>query len=108
MKIIFGVAALSLLAGCATSTGPVAMGKDTYMIAIGGKSLASGGELKAKAYREAGAFCGKQGKVVMPINSSQRDMSYGQDPTAEIQFMCLKDGDPDLQRPVMHTTQNPM
>lgn len=92
-------AALALLAGCATSTGAIPIGKDTYMIAIGGKTTASGGKLKAQAFQEATAYCSSQGKQMQVVNTQQSDMSFGRDPSAEVQFMCLSDGDADLSRP---------
>ena len=90
---------LLLLTACATSTGPVPIGKDTYMIAIGGKSVQSGGTLKAKAFQEGAEFCKSQGKELQVINTQQRDMSFGRDPNAEIQFMCLSAADTELARP---------
>jgi hypothetical protein len=88
-----------ILSGCATSTGVVPIGKDTFMIAIGGKSIQSGATLKADAFREGSKFCASKGKELQVVNTSQRDMSFGRDPNAEIQFMCLDSQDSELTRP---------
>jgi hypothetical protein len=69
------------------------------MIAIGGKSVQSGGTLKAKAFKEGAEFCKAQGKELQVISTQQRDMSFGRDPNAEIQFMCLSASDVELARP---------
>lgn len=69
------------------------------MIAIGGKSVQSGGTLKARAFQEGAQFCQAQGKQLQVVNTQQRDMSFGRDPNAEIQFMCLSAADAELARP---------
>ena len=101
MKIIVPSIFLLALSGCATSTGVVPMGKDTYMIAIGGKTTASGGKLKAQALKEAAEYCSQKNKQLQVVNTQQRDMSFGIDPSAEIQFMCLDSSDVEFQRPKM-------
>jgi len=71
------------------------------MIAIGGKTTASGGKLKAQAFQEATEYCLSKGKNVQVVSTQQSDMSFGRDPSAEVQFMCLSDAEsqrPNLQR----------
>jgi len=100
MKNFIGPAALVFLAGCATSSGPVPIGKDTYMIAIGGRSLSEAGTLKTNAFKEAGQFCASMGKQFQVVNTHQRELVVmGSPASAEIQFMCLSDTDAELQRP---------
>jgi hypothetical protein len=88
-----------LLVACATSTGPIPIGKDTYMIAIGGKPIQSGGTLKARAFQEGTEFCKARGEELQVVNTQQADMSFGHDANAEIQFMCLSAADAELSRP---------
>lgn len=84
------------------STGPVSMGKDTYMLAKpGGFLTVAGGEVKADLFREADQYCRGQNKHLMPISSSARDAGVAQYASAEIQFRCLAEGDPELRRPNM-------
>lgn len=95
------LALLTLVGGCASS-GPVPMGKDTYLLAKpGGLFTISGGEVKAELYRETNEFCLRQNKQLMPVNESSRDSAPYHYANAEIQFRCLAEGDPQLQRPTM-------
>lgn len=90
MKTAFLIVAAALLAGCATpNTGIQPIGNGVYMASkFGGMMTFSGGEVKAELYQEAGAYCGKQGKQVQPLDSTSRDSSYGRHASAEIQFRC--------------------
>jgi hypothetical protein len=100
MKILIGSTALALLVGCASSSGPVPIGKDTYMIAIGGKSMSSAGTLKADAFKEANQFCINQGKQMQVVSTQQKELVImGNNSSAEVQFMCLSATDAELQRP---------
>jgi hypothetical protein len=59
------------------------------------------GTLKAEAFREANDFCANQGKMLQVVNTTEAKPPYvlGNFPKAEVQFMCLKRGDPELSRP---------
>ena len=103
-KIAAGVASI-MLSACATTSGTadiVPIGKDTYMVGRpGGFFTISGGEVKAQLYRDANIFCRSQGKNLMPVSSESRNAAAYTYATAELQFRCLADGDPDLGRPNM-------
>jgi len=91
-----------LLAGCATSSGVVTIGPDTFMMSKqAGSGFGGQGTLKADLFREGGAYCASQGKVLQVVNTSENAGPYilGNYPRAEIQFMCLSPNDPSLQRP---------
>lgn len=82
------IAAL-FLAGCASSTGVIPIGKETYSISrTDNGPAASLGETKASAYREAAAFCGAKGKQLQVLLSNDVPRSFGQFPQTEIQFTC--------------------
>lgn len=101
MKLFIAAYAL-LLAGCA-STGPVQIGKDTYMISkqnAAGMFGTSGG-VKADIIREGAAYCAQTGKVFQLVSSSGKEAGYASNPVAEINFMCLAEGDPAIARPNM-------
>ena len=102
---LFSVVALSVIVGCAMSAGRVVpIGKDTFMIGKQGSfTTFSGYEVKADLYSEANEFCACQNKQFMPISSASRDSGYAQYANAEIQFRCLKEGDPELGRPTMES-----
>lgn len=94
--------ALPFLAACASNSGIIPIGKDTYMASrqaatgFGGSST-----LKAEAFQEATAHCIKQGKSLQVVNTQEAQPPYvfGNYPKAEVQFMCLSDGDAELARP---------
>lgn len=88
------------LTGCASS-GPVPIGKDTYMITkqSAGGAFVSSGAIKVEVIREAQAFCGSTGKVFQIVNTQEQGAFPGRLPSAEVQFMCLNEGDQEVQRP---------
>ena len=99
----------SLLAGCASNTGIVPMGRDTYMIAKQqGTGFPGLGSMKAEIITEAVQFCEKQGKEFQLTATKETQPPYilGNYPRSEIEFMCLKDGDKELQRPRLQPVPN--
>jgi hypothetical protein len=96
---------MTLIAGCASS--PVPMGQDTYMLSdTGAWSWSSGAALKGGLFREADAFCRGQAKHLMPISAGSNDGSFSQFAHADIQFRCLREGDPELGRPTLEAVPN--
>lgn len=90
------------LCGCASNSGVVPIGKDTYMVSRQAATGFSGsGTLKAEALQEASKYCEKQGKKLQVVSTSEAQPPYilANFPKAEIQFMCLDANDPQLQRP---------
>ncbi len=91
MRLAFLLPAL-LLAGCASNSGVVPMGNDTYMVSRQAASGFSGmGTLKADAMREAYTQCQKTGKRVEVIETIDAKPPYifGNFPKTEIRFMCV-------------------
>ncbi|KZY80927.1 hypothetical protein A3741_18205, partial [Oleiphilus sp. HI0069] len=99
MKRIFFI--VLLVSGCATSSGVIPIGIDTYLISRSQKGFdVVGGSVKADVYKEAFAFCNNQNKHFQVVRVSQKDMvPFTSDAQAEIQFMCLDKEDPELTRP---------
>jgi hypothetical protein len=65
------LAAIVLLGACRSTTDPVPMGKDTYMISMSSSDgFSSNGELLAEAIQKAGAFCQTKGLNVEVMNTS--------------------------------------
>lgn len=101
MKVAAVVAVLAF-AGCASHTGVVALGPDTFMIA---RQAATGfpglGNLKGELITEGTAHCRASGKQfqIVKTTESQPPFVMGNFPRAEIEFMCLEPGDRDLRRP---------
>ncbi len=102
MKQLIGLFILVVLAsGCASNSGVVQIGKDTYMVSRQAATGFSGsGDLKAKALREGSRFCEKQGKKLQVVSTEEASPPYilTNFPKAEVQFMCLDANDPELQR----------
>jgi hypothetical protein len=85
-------AALVLLAACASS-GPIATGKDTYMLTktSAGGAFVSGASVKADLLIEANAFCAKQGKVMTLLNATAKNaIPFARMPSSEISFQCVE------------------
>ena len=108
MKNSFGIAVVSLVVtACASHTGIVQMGQDTYMIA---KQQATGfpglGNMKAEIIGEASRHCAGLGKELQVVSTQETQPPYilGNYPRSEIQFMCLSAGDRELQRPKLQKT----
>lgn len=80
----------SALSGCATNTGIVPIGSGNYMASkMGSMTTFSGGVVKAELFQEAGVFCEKQGKKLVPGDSTSKDSAPYVYASAEIQFRCI-------------------
>jgi len=85
-----GAMMCAVLTACATSSGVVPAGNDTYLISRSEKSFdATGSRVKADALREASDFCSKSGKSMEVLKTSEKDMMvFRSNPQAEVQFRC--------------------
>lgn len=89
MKLLCLAAAI-VMTGCASTTGVVPAGKDTYMIAREDNSpAASLGAIKAATLKEAGSFCAGQGKSMQVTKESDTPRSFGQFPQTTLHFTCV-------------------
>lgn len=96
---------LLLLSGCASNSGVVPIGKDTFLVSRQAATGFTGmGTLKADAIREANAYCVSQKKIVQVVHTEDAHPPFvlGNFPKTEVQFMCLDASDPDVTRPKMH------
>jgi hypothetical protein len=98
---MLAIGTMALTAGCA-HTGVVPIGQDTYMVARQGWiSTQSVAELKGQVFAEANEFCISQGKSLQPITTNDTPGIFGRSyPESEVQFRCLRAGDPELGRPL--------
>ena len=98
-KIIFGVfSAMVLMAGCGTvarSSGAMQVGPDTYRI-MARASMASQAESQKMAFGEANLYCTSLSKKMVTTNTRSTEFDG-----FELTFRCLRDGDPDLVRPIL-------
>lgn len=91
MKYVYISFAL-ILSGCASNSGIVVMGNDTYMVSRQAASGFSGmGTLKADAMREAYQQCQLTGKRVDVIEAIDAKPPYifGNFPKTELRFKCV-------------------
>lgn len=83
-----------LIYGCATTTtGPVAAGKNTYVMSRQEGAFPSGSEpLLAEVLTEASIFCASLSKEVKLINTHENPGPYilGNYPKATITFSCVE------------------
>lgn len=65
----------------------------------GGSAATSTGELKALCFQDANEYCSKGGKQIQVTHTQDLVAGLARFPQAEVQFMCLSPGDPELRRP---------
>jgi hypothetical protein len=96
-----------LLIACASS-GPVPMGKETFMITKQSSTgFHSGGSVKADIYKEANEYCLQRGLQFQPVRDNSKDGVPGYAfANAELVFRCLTEGDKEINRPNMMPLPN--
>ena len=102
MKKVIYCALVILLTGCASNSGVVPIGPDTFMVSRqAATGLSGSGTLKAEALQEANQYCLSQKKKLLVVNTAEAQPPYvfGNFPKAEVQFMCLDANDSELVRP---------
>ena len=90
------------MASCASNSGVIPIGQDTFMVSRQAATGFSGsGTLKAEAFQEASQYCASLGKSLQVISTHEASPPYilANFPKAEIQFMCLDAKDAELNRP---------
>jgi hypothetical protein len=89
MKVITAVTILAALAGCATTSGVVPTGKDTYVIATpGAMGYAWEDAQKAEALQQASDYCKNLGKQLLPINTAKAQGGLGRIAADAVEFTC--------------------
>ena len=83
----------TLLTGCATNSGVVPVGANTYLITRQAATGFSGlGNLAADAIKQANRYCDSRGTVMHLIRMTESKPPYvfGNYPRAEIRFSCVE------------------
>lgn len=89
MRITVLLAAILTIAGCASSTGVVPTGPDSFMVANHGvMGYSSAGAQKAQAFQLASDYCRNLGKNMHPINTAESPSGFGKIASAEVAFKC--------------------
>jgi hypothetical protein len=83
--------ALVLMSGCATQSGVIPNGPDTYSILVsGGSGFVSSGSLAIRAYQQAANYCSAKGMVMEVIDDKQQRAGVlGKFPEAQLRFKCV-------------------
>ena len=93
---------LAVTTACATSSGPVSLGPDTYQVTVSDCGFTSFSDnpacMKRLAYKEAGETCHRQGRQMLALREQEGDGAV------DVAFRCLKPGDPELVRPDVRTS----
>jgi hypothetical protein len=100
-----------VIVSCASHTGIVKIGQETYMIAKQqGTGFPGLGNMKAEIISEGVKYCDSKGLEFQIISTNETAPPYilGNYPRSEIQFMCLRKGDPQLGRPRLEKTPDVM
>jgi len=92
-----------VLSSCST-TRFAQLGPDTYLVMRkAGTGYSSSDGMKMDALEEAAGYCANLNKKLLILTTSQKSVAFASTPSAEIQFRCLNDGDPELVRPNLET-----
>ncbi|MGJ8694617.1 MAG: hypothetical protein ACSHW0_19340 [Thalassotalea sp.] len=88
---LFIISLFLLISGCSSTTGVIPMGNEKYMVSHSDNGpLASLGNLKALAYKDASKFCKSKNLSLEILKSNDVPRSLGQFPETEVQFTCVK------------------
>ena len=101
-KTLFFAVFIGLTTACATNSGVIPIGQDTFLVSRqAGSGFGGLGALKGEAFKEASAYCVGQDKTlqIVTTNESQPPYILGNYPRVELQFMCLNNTDSELNRP---------
>jgi hypothetical protein len=91
MKTACVLIAAAILTGCATQSGVVPAGDNTFTVFHqGAGAWVSSAELRANALKEAGQFCDSKQKPLKVIHTKEVAAGIAQFPQAEIQFTCTQ------------------
>ena len=91
MKRLIVLTLVGALAACAEhspASNIVSIGQGTYMVTEASGSYAT--EVKAKAYKDANAFCATGNSIVQTVNVTAEDgVPFARHASAELDFKCV-------------------
>lgn len=92
---------LVLLTACASSTGVVSTGPNTYMVVgtAGSFGSNSADKVAADLYREASAYCAEQKKEMMRVTVGGRDGNFGRLASSKLEFKCVEKANATIDQP---------
>ena len=100
MKRIYLAPMLVLLSACASSSGVVKVGEDTFTLSGTGKSPAgyAGSEVMKAVYSEANDYCNGMGKKIKVVTTQMHDQTFPNPADASIQFLCVDANSPQIKK----------
>jgi hypothetical protein len=101
MRVLIAVALCATLGGCASSTGILPAGPDTYTLSERFAPVRGGGdEAQRDALTKANEFCVQQGRQFVPNNMGQAgNLANPYGPTGyAVTFKCLLPNDPAIAK----------
>lgn len=104
MKRVSLISICIVVAGCATSSGILNLGPNTFSVSIHA-APARGGSVGARglALQAANAHCASMSKYILTTNIKTYPSSHLPGGTADIIFRCLDADDPSLKQPIYET-----
>ena len=101
MKRLTLLVALAVLAGCATNSGVVRAGEDSFKIYQRGAGFVGSEKIRDDVLLQAGRYCADQGKTVQVANVMMGSPPYigSHFPRAEVPFRCVDPKGGPLSRP---------
>lgn len=102
MKTSIAMVAAALLVGCASNSGALKIGPDTFTVTATRQSIAGGAAgAQASALKEANRQCESMGREVMVTDTAAGfERPYNR---YSVTFRCLHAVDPTLRRPNLET-----
>lgn len=86
-----------VLAGCGAGR-VIQAGSNTYTVTSSGAGFSTDG-VKADVYQAANEFCGQKNLVMAEVAIKTQNGALGRNPpSADLQFRCLAQGDPEIER----------
>lgn len=91
--------AITIVAGCAESSEPEQMGRDTYSLSAAASPL-RGGVFGARkiALHDAGQYCRNNGREILVNNVSSHTLNSEGAGSVDVVFRCLSASDSEMQR----------
>lgn len=92
-RLLISISVLAILAGCASSSAPISIGKDRFMLTAQGGWDWNGGAVLQDLVKQGAAFCLERGESFELLDSKSQDaQSYpvARVATATIEFTCRK------------------
>jgi hypothetical protein len=81
---------LPFLAACASTTGVLPLGENTYSVMRSDYGPTGNlNDVKAQAYKDAATFCAAQSKKVNVLSTTGVPRALAQFPEAEVKFSCV-------------------